>query len=150
MLHDALAEVVIETRLAEDFGHRAGGATVVFEQLFEPVFGLGVADGEGRVLERGGEDVRDAELVAIDCGAFVGTRGDVRKVAITIPAGRWKEQRMVVASWCEVLAKMAYPMRLWSLARRSCIPAGTILLPKAQRPICHPAIAGCARPAIVA
>ena len=77
--HDALAQVVAERAGAEDFGHGAGGAAVVLEQLLEPVFRLGVADGVGRVFERGGEDVRDAELVAIDRGIFVGTGGDVRQ-----------------------------------------------------------------------
>ena len=70
--HDALAEVFAERVGAEDFGHGAGGAAVVLEELFEPVFGLGIADGEGRVIEGGSEDVRDAELVAIDCGGLFG------------------------------------------------------------------------------
>ena len=89
---------------AEDLGHGAGGAAIVLEQLLEPVLRLGVADGESRVVERGGEDVRDAELVAIDRGRLFGTACGPGARVPPIPETRRKRQRIVVASLHEVLS----------------------------------------------
>ena len=79
VLHHALSQVFAEGALAEGFGHGARRAAVVLEQLLQPVFRLRVAHGVGCVAQRGGEDVRDAELIAIDRGGIVGTGGDMRQ-----------------------------------------------------------------------
>src|SRR5262249_55321274 len=70
--HDSLAEVVLKRDRAENLGHRAPRAAIVLEQLFQTVFGLGIARGVGGVFERGGENVRNPEFVAINRRGLIG------------------------------------------------------------------------------
>src|SRR5271166_1447409 len=64
--HHALPDVFRERIGPEHFGHGAGRAAIVLEQLLEPVFSLSVTDREGSVRHRRSEYVRDAEFIAID------------------------------------------------------------------------------------
>src|SRR5690349_14855895 len=67
---DALNHILPVIVRPEDFRHGAVGAAVIFEQFFEPVFGLRIADRVTGRFERRREDVRDAEFVAIE-GRFI-------------------------------------------------------------------------------
>ena len=73
--HHALTQVLVELARPEDLRHGPAGPAVVLEQLLQPVLRLGIADGVGRILERRGEDVGDAELVAVNGrGSIIGRK----------------------------------------------------------------------------
>src|SRR5687767_4063776 len=65
MLEEPLGRVVTEVISAEDLGHRPVGAAVIFEQLFEPIFGLSVANNESGLRQVGGKDVGNAKRIAV-------------------------------------------------------------------------------------
>ena len=75
----ALDEVVPKIFRTKHFGHGAVGFAVILEQLFEPIFRLGVADGVGGRFEIGGEDVWNAKSVAVDGGLLCTAGQGLRK-----------------------------------------------------------------------
>jgi hypothetical protein len=62
----AAANVPLERLFAGDFGQRSGRPAVVAQDRFEPVLGLNEPQSENRPLFALGEDVRDAQIVAMD------------------------------------------------------------------------------------
>ena len=75
VLPDARAVVLIHERRAGDFRQRAGGQTIVLQQLLEPILGLRVASAATGAGERLGINVRHAEIIAIDGYGFGSCHG---------------------------------------------------------------------------
>src|SRR5262249_33104077 len=76
--HHAHCQVIPEPSGANDFGYRTGGAAVVFEQLFQTVFCLCIADGIRGRLEGRREDVWNSVFVAVNGRRAIG-RGFIRQ-----------------------------------------------------------------------
>src|SRR5262249_44783330 len=63
--HQAHCQIIPQPFGAYYFRYRTGGAAVVLEQLFQPVFGLGITNGIRGRLEGRREDVWNAVFVAV-------------------------------------------------------------------------------------
>ena len=124
--HDSLPQVFPEKVRAENLGHRAGCSPVVLQKLFQPVLGLGVANGVRCIVQGASEDMRDAKLVPIDRRRLCGTgRGPRRRRKSQQHGGNNRELHS--PHGVKSFQMVGRPKRDQSVVRRGRFPPATIL-----------------------